>query len=161
MIIRDPELLQSLTETTMNVFDNKISDIMAKNYVLQTGLPIYKEVNIEENNLFNAVLGFFENMSFQIGKIEKDVIWTSDNPVILYGETSPVKVHDLLLPLSPRLVLTMKPYEETEKGLYNRLLFLNDIEGVNKSILRHCKRWVYSIKPFTDEEIEWINKARS
>ena len=160
MIIREPGLIQSLTETTSDIFKNQISDRMAKNLVLQTGLPIYKEIDVNESNLFNAVLGFVENMSFQIGKTDSDVIWTSDNPVFLYGDSDPVKVHDVLLPLSPRFVLTMKQYSKTERGLYNRFLILEDPKSVNRVIVNHCKRWIYSKEPFTDKQISWIKKAR-
>lgn len=160
MIIREPGLIQSLTETTSDIFKNQISDRMAKNLVLQTGLPIYKEINVEESNLFNAVLGFFEDMSFQIGKTDSDIIWTSDTPVFLYGDSNSVRVHAVLVPLSPCLVLTMKPYAQTERELYNRFLVLNDIKSVNRIIVSHCKRWIYSKEQFTDKQILWIKKSK-
>lgn len=162
MILRAPETLQELSETTKDIYNRNISDATAKNLVLQTGLPIYKKLDFKETTLFNAVLGLFEDMAFVIGITEQDVLLTSDKPVLVTGEHTPVKVLDVLLPITPNLILFMKPYANTNRELYNRLIRWNqkNIEAANKKMIRLCHRWIYSKSLLTEQQIKWISKLR-
>lgn len=162
MILRAPETLHELSETTKDIYNRNISDTTAKNLVLQTGLPIYKELDFKETSLFNAVLGLFEDMAFIIGITEQDSLLTSDKPVLVKGETNPVKVLDVILPITPNLILFMKPYANTNRELYNRLRIWDkkNIEAANKKMLRQCHRWIYSKSLLTEQQIKWISKLR-
>lgn len=163
MIVRNPDLLQTAQETALEFFGDQITEISARNLALHTCLPIYKALDTEEVNLLNPVMRLFDDMSFQIGVADKDAFWTSDNPVILYGTNQPVKLNIIVMPISPNIALYMKPYSHTRKGCYNRLTELRpeDIKYVNRAIVTHCKRWIYSKTPLTDKQIKWISNERS
>ncbi|MCR5020127.1 DUF4238 domain-containing protein [Ruminococcus sp.] len=162
MIVRDPDVLQAAQETALEFFGDQLTEISARNLALQTCLPIYKALDTEERNLLNPVMRFFDDMSFQIGVTDKDVLWTSDSPVVLFGNNQPVKLDEVVMPISPHIALYMKPYENTRKGCYNRLTELRpeDIKYVNRAVVMHCKRWIYSKAPLTDKQIKWIKRER-
>ncbi|MDE6706640.1 MAG: DUF4238 domain-containing protein [Oscillospiraceae bacterium] len=162
IIVRSPDVLQAAQETAMEFFGDQITKTSARNLALQTCLPIYKMLDIKERNLLNPVMGFFDNMSFQIGVADKDVFWTSDRPVILYGNNQLAKPDEVIMAISPHLALYMKPYKKTKQDRYNRLVSLDkkDIEYFNRAIVIHCKRWIYSKAPLTNSQIKWISKER-
>ena len=163
MIVRNPDILQTAQETALEFFGDQITEISARNLALQTCLPIYKALDTEERNLLNPLMWFFEDMSFQIGVADSEVFFTSDSPVILFGTNQPVKLDEVIMPISPNIVLFMKPYDNTRRGFYNRLTELRpeDIKYVNKAVVTHCKRWIYSQTPLTDKQIKWITKERA
>ena len=162
MIVRNPDVLQAAQETALEFFGDQITEISARNLALQTCLPIYKALDTEERNLLNPVMRFFEDMSFQIGVADSEVFFTSDSPVILFGTNQPVKLDEVIMPISPNIVLFMKPYDNTRRGFYNRLTELRpeDIKYVNRAVVTHCKRWIYSKAPLTDKQIKWIKRER-
>lgn len=161
-IIRNPDTLKAAYETAIELYGDNITEISAKNKALEYCLPIYRELSLDEKNILITFTKLLQNMSFQIGFTEKDAIWTSDNPVVLYGEQQPAKIEEVILALSPNLVLYMKPYEKTKKGCYNRLVELEskDIRLFNRDIIKNCKRWIYSQKTLTENQIKWIIKER-
>ena len=159
MIVRNPDTLQAVTETTVEYFDSNISDNRARNLAIIECLPLYKKLDYKEKNILNSVIKLFENMSFQICVTNKDVIYTSDKPVILLGEGIE-KIKSVYLPLSPRIFLKMLPYSQTKKECRNRLVALNDcdVKNINRMIVSHSKRWVYSKNSFTKKEIKLLIK---
>lgn len=72
MIVRNPDVLQAAQETALECFGDQITKISARNLALQTCLPIYKALDIEERNLLNPVMRFFEDMSFQVGVVNSE-----------------------------------------------------------------------------------------
>lgn len=163
IIIRSPDVLQAAQETTMEFFEDWITETSARNLALKTCLPIYKTLNAEERNPLNSAVRLISNKSFQIGATDKDVFWTSDSPVIIYGSNQPANIDKIIMPISPHLALYMKPYENTKNGFYNRLVKLDkkDVEYINSSVVTHCKRWIYSNAPLTSSQIKWISKERN
>ena len=163
VILRNPDILRVAQETAKEFFGDQLSGTEAKNLALLTCLPIYKDIDVQGRNILNSVMQWFENMSFQIGCAEKELLWTSDNPVILFGESCPVKPEQVFMPLSPKLVLFMKSMEKTNKECYNRLVSLEnqDVEFINEHIVMHSKRWIYSKSLLTEKQIKWISKKRS
>lgn len=163
LLVRNPEHLKIAQETAIELFEGKVSKNSAMNYALQMCLPIYNKINAEDKNLLNSVMRLFEDMSFQIGVADSEVLLTSDFPVVLYGTNHPTKIDEVIMPISSKIALYMKPYANTRRMFYNRLTGLckEDIQYVNRSIITHCNRWIYSKVPFTDKQIEWINEERS
>lgn len=162
IIIRSPDVLQAAQETTTEFFGGQMTEASARNLILQTCLPIYKMFDVKEKNILNSVMESLDNMSFQIGVADKYVFWTSDRPVILHGKNF-ANCNEVIMPIPPRLALYMKPYKNTKKGFYNRLVKLDkkDIEYINSSVVTHCKRWIYSNAPLTSSQIKWISKERN
>ncbi len=163
IIVRNPDILQTAQETALEFFGDHITEVSARNLALQACLPIYKTLDANERNILNSVIHFFDDMSFQIGITDKAVLWTSDNPVILFGNNQPAKLDEVVMSISPHMALYMKPYKNTRKEMYNRLTDLRpeDIRYVNSAIVTHCKRWIYSQTPLTDKQIKWITKERA
>lgn len=162
MIARKPEILQAGREVAKEIFGDTISDYIAKNISLLMLLPLFKEINPNDKNVLIKIMGFFEDMSFQIGVSKQLVFWTSDNPITLYGKIPPVKPDEVILPLSPCLVLYMKPYKITKPECDNRLVELRerDVEFVNHSTATHCQRWIYSHSPLSEKQKKWIAEQR-
>lgn len=163
IIGRNPDTLKIAQETVIDLLGDSITDISAKNIALQKCLPIYQEFNPEDKNLIMKFMKIFEDMSFQIGFSDKELLWTSDSPVVLFGNNETLKLDEAILPISPQLILYMKPYEKTTKERYNHLLKLNSADKTffNRDIVTHCKQWIYSKSPLTEKQIIWINKERS
>ena len=147
----------------MEFFGDRVPYILARNYVLQTCLPIYKALDVDERNLLNSIMRLFENMSFQIGITDREALLTCDNPAILFGNYHSAKLDKVIMPISPNLVLLMGPYENTRKHSYNRLIKLNyeDANTINRNVLKHCKRWIYSKALLTEKQIKWIINERA
>lgn len=162
LIVRKPEILQVGQEVAREMFGGSISEYTARNISLLMLLPLYKEIDPDDKNILVQIMRFFEDMSFQIGVTKQPVFWTSDNPLTLYGKIPPVKPDEVVLPLSSKLVLYMKPFEKTKPGYYNRLVELReyDVEFVNHSIAMHCQRWIYSQFPLSEEQKKWIAEQR-
>lgn len=162
LIIRNPEILNIAKDTALEFFGNQLSEVNARNFALNTCLPIYKDLDPNERNLLLSFMKPFEKMSYQIAVTGKEKIWTSDNPVILHGKNQPIKLDEVILSINPNLVLYMKPYEKTKRGCYNRLTKMNtqDIDFINGNIVMNSKRWIYTYTPLTDKQKKWIAKIR-
>lgn len=161
-ILRTPEILNMAQETALKCFKG-ISNSTAYNVALNTCLPVYKKLSLDEKNIFNTIIRSFENMSFQIGITSYNSrIITSDRPVILYGDCKLFKYDEAIFPLSSKILLCMKRLEETDHGYRNRLIPLKSdyIEYVNKQIAAHCKEWIYSEKELTNVQIKWIEGTK-
>lgn len=164
MILRRPDILKAAQDYAMEYFGNKVTEISARNFVLQTCLPIYKKLDVEEQNLLNPIMKFFDDMSFIIGVTDKRTILTSDNPIVLFRDNGE-NYHptEVILPLSSCSVLNMTSYSKTKRNCYNRLYKMKneDIRYVNQAVVTQCKRWIFSEAPLTDKMIRWITKERS
>ncbi len=161
-ILRSPEILEAGIETAKEVYGSKMSDYEAKNMTLRICLPIYREIKPEEKTALNELLTWFEDMSFQIGVADKDVLFTSDHPTILTGEYGTKDVEAVFLTISPRVVLFMHTFEKTPKGQRNCMVSLEKdaVKIVNGEIAARCKRWIYSKAPLTNEQIDLIKEGR-
>lgn len=166
LTLRNPDVLNIAQETADEILKihldaSEINKSMTRNIALQYCLPIYKELDVKERNILNAVMGLFEDMSFGIGVTDKECIFTSDNPVVVFGENSPVVFKLVILPLSPCLVLFMTPLKDIPRGCYNRLLALNSkfVQFVNLAVADRCKRWIYSKSLLTKKQIKLINEG--
>lgn len=161
-ILRNPEIINAAQETALEVFGESISDNSAHNLALKYCLPIYKELNLKDKNLLNSTIRLFEDMSFQIGVTDAEQILTSDNAVILHGTNFESKLEEAFFPLTPTMVLYMKPFHKTKKGYRNHLVYLDsdDVKYINQSIVEHCKKWIFSKTALTNKQIEWINKLK-
>lgn len=122
LILRNPEILKTAQETALEVYGNKIDANSAWNIGLKSCLPIYEEFDITKNTVLNSVMHFFDNMSFQICAADSNMLFTSDNPIFINGHDQPIIINEIILPISDRLALYMKPYEKTKKGFKNRLV---------------------------------------
>lgn len=161
-ILRNPEVINAAKETALEVFGEAISDNSAHNLALKYCLPIYKELNSNNKNLLNSTIRLFEDMSFQIAITDKDQILTSDNAIILHGYNFQTKLEEAFFPLSPKIVLFMKPFQKTKKECKNRLVYMDsdDIKYINRHIVKHCKKWIYSKTTLTDKQIKWIDNIK-
>lgn len=160
IILRNPKTITAVKDTVVETLGNQINDNLANNIALQNCLPIYKTLDQNERNLLNHMRKAIDDMSFQIVVSSEERIYTSDSPVILLGDNQTNKPNNVILPISPKIVLVMKKYEKTKFGLTNRLVRLEskDIDFLNAIIVTHCQRWIYSKTPFTKEQIQWIVK---
>ncbi len=144
----------------------KWGDILDKCYVrnltIMSLLPIYKKLFQTDNNIIFSKLHLFDEMSYLIGTTDNDSIFTSDNPVIMLWDDKLANLEEVIYPLSSRIILYMKPHNQTPKGFRNRMIHLEskDIEYINKVIVKLCKRWVYSKNALTESQIKWIMKER-
>lgn len=164
MILRRPDILKAAQDYTMEVFGNQVTEITARNFVLQTCLPIYKKLDVEEQNLLNPVMQFFDDMSFVIGVTDNKEILTSDNPIVFFRDNiEDYRPNEIILPLSSCSVLYMASYSKTKRNCYNRLYKMNnaDVKYVNEAVVTQCHRWIFSEAPLTDKMIKWITKERS
>ncbi len=160
-IIRDPEILKIMESTAMEHFGNKISKNGAHNLALMMGLPIYKELNLEEKNILNHILTMFGDKSFQIAVAKKDLILTSDNPIILRGTNEYNMPKEIVFPLTSRIVLHMKSIELTESDRINRLVVMADefVTRINQETVMHARKWVYSKSKMTEFQFnKWLLK---
>ena len=162
VIVRNPDILRVAQKDVMEFLGDQITEASARNLILQTCLPIYNTFDVKEKTILDYVMESLNNMSFQIGIADKYVFWTSDRPVILHGKNFD-NCNEVIMPISPHLVLYMKPYKNTKKGFYNRLIKLDKkfVEYINSSIVTHCKRWVFSNTLLTSGQIKWISKERN
>ena len=163
LILRNPEILKAAQETALEVFGTNIDTTSAWNIGLKSCLPIYEKFDITKNTVLNSVMRFFDNLSFQICVSDNEAFFTSDNPIFINGKNQPIIINEIILPISERLALYMKPYERTKKGFKNRLVQMdkNDIEYFNSATIANCKKWLYSKQPFTKEQIKQIMKIRN
>lgn len=161
-ILRNPEIINTTQETALEVFGESIPNNSARNLALKYCLPIWEKLELKHKNLLNSTMKLFEDMSFQIGITNKEQILTSDNAVILHGKNFDSKLEEAFFPLTPTMVLYMKPFQKTKKGYKNHLTYLDseDIKYINQSIVEHCKKWIFSKTALTSEQIEWINKIK-
>ena len=163
MILRHPDHLKAAQETTIDVLGDSITETQARNIALSYCLPIYKEIDVNESNLLNSTLKLFDNMSYQIGVTYKDELWTCDFPVILKGYNIQNIIYQVILPISSRIALYMKPRKITGFGYYNSLIYMEkeDTDFVNRLVVEHSKRWIYSKKMLTEKQIKRIHNVKS
>ena len=149
-------------ETAKELFGNEISDNAARTLTLQMCRPLFESLESKEQTILNALVAWFNGMSYQIGVLQEDLLLTSDQPLIIFGKVKPIKISKVFCPISPRVVIHMTPEDQTPKGCRNHIkpLSISDSEIINKEIILHCKRWIYSKQPLTDKQITMINKER-
>lgn len=162
LILRKPEILNAAQEIAKESFGENITDNISYNLSLNYCLPIYRCINPKDKNILNSALKLFENMTFQILTTSKDCIFTSDNPVILFGENGFKKIKDVFFPLTPRNILHMRPYESTKMELRNRMIYIEgkQMKSINSLIILRCKRWLFSKNELTPHQIRRIEKIR-
>ena len=170
LIVRNPNVLQEGTNLAIEILGDNITKNEARNIALKTCLPFDKELDVKDKNLLNPIMKIFEDMSFQVGLTNKELLWTSDSPVILYRsnreeyiDNYEMKADEVIIPLFPNIALLMRPFEKTRHDMYNRLVKLETekIKEINYSMATHCERWIYSKTPLTEKQIKWIKKERS
>ena len=162
LILRHPDILNAGIETAKESFGKEMEQFQAKNLTLKMCLPIYKMIDPNEKTILNVVFSWFENMSFQIYVSDKDVFFTCDHPAVIIGSYSPHHIEELYFPISPRIMLHMMPEDDTPKHYRNRMLPLSDkeIKIITREYSAHCRRWVYSKSPLSEQQIRMIDKGR-
>lgn len=162
LILRHPIILNAGIETAKESIGNGIQQYQAKNLTLQMCLPLYRKISIDEKNIFNEIISWFEEMSFQVYVSSKDVFFTSDHPVVIIGSHSPHHIEELFLPITPRIMLHMMPEADTPEFYRNRMLSLTNkaLKIICQEYSAHCNNWVYSKAPLTEQQIQMIEKGR-
>ena len=161
LVLRQPEVINAGIEIAKESFEN-ISKHRAKNLTLNMFLPIYRKIDEKEKNVLNVVMSWFDKLSFQVYVSDKDVFFTCDRPAVIIGKHNPHRISEVYLPISPRIMLNMIPEEKAPKGYRNRLMPLSDqqIMKANQEYSAHCKRWVYSKAPLTEQQVKMILDGR-
>lgn len=154
-ILRDPEILKLMKATAMECFGDMISEKEAHNLALMLALPIYKELNREEKNALNPILEMFEDKSIQVAVAKKDLILTSDNPILLHGTGKNNIPIEIIFPLTSKIVIYMKSINLTEPERVNRLVSMtNDFATcINQETVLHSRKWVYSKTKISESQI--------
>lgn len=151
---RDPDTLNNLKGTIRGIYGEKLPDNLVNNFALGLGLPVLKDYSQSEKKILNPIFKIFQDKSYQIAVAKDNLVWTCDNPVILLGpnEHTPMEI---LFPLTPKIVLYMKPIELTEPQRYNRMVQMTDefLNCINLEVLLHSKRWVISRKEITPIDV--------
>ena len=166
-IIRMPYFIDTGKDIAIDL-NKRIQPYQARNFSILTSLPIYKQIDDEEKNLFSYVAEWFTDMSFTILRSNSHDIFTSDNPIYIYSKNKNskevnVKPEKVIFPLTSNLVLYMLPIQKIKSEFKNRLypLLPERICEIRKSIASASMRWLYSYHPLTDTEIKEIRIARS
>lgn len=166
-IMRMPFLIDIGEKLALQINQN-IQPYQARNYALLSTFQFLTDGESEEKNLFFYIANWFTDMAFIILKSSAHNIFTSDNPIYIYGKNKlstdiEVKADKVIFPLAPDLVLYMIPIKTVRHDLKNRLLPMSDahLKEIQQSIASTAKRWLYSYSPLTEKEITLIRKVRN
>ena len=159
--LRVPGVIEMVQNEISKSCRKDINENILRNTALNLCLPVYKNLDIKEYNLVNYLFPYFENMAFLIGKSTGDHIYTSDNPLALLFDDDE-RLVKVIFPLSTDLALIMKPIDEIPRQARNRLIKLShgDVKFINKTIIRTCNRWIYTMEPIAKKQIKWIIRER-
>ena len=165
-IIRMPYFIDAGAEIAFDLYKG-IQPYQARNFSILTNLSIYQQLNDKEKNVFSYVAEWFTDMSFFILKSNSHDVFTSDNPIYIYGRNKyskdiNLKPEKVIFPLTSNLVLYMLPTCKVKPEFDNRLYSLSTerISEIHKSIASASNRWIYSYQPLTENEIKEIRIAR-
>ena len=161
--LRLPWFIDELETEIKNKYEDIFEETTVRNLAIIASLPIYKTLNNDDKNILLHYFDQLSNMAYYIGVSDDENIITSDNPATLLYDDNHDKLVEVILPLSSKIVLFMKPLSQTKLGFRNQLIRLTkeNIEYTNKITMKLCKRWIYSNQPLSQEQIDWIIKDRS
>lgn len=164
LIYRDPQTINygiAFLKTNNSFFDER----KARNYTLLNLLPISQDTEWNENTIIRTAVKNLSGMAFRIGIAEDDVVITSDRPVIQWSpEENELYNRPKLVafPLTSRLVLYLFPVENVEPIGRNCFFILSEeqIKDIQINVAVYARKWIYSRKPLSDEQLERVKEAR-
>ena len=164
LMYRNPETIEAGVKFLINE-NPEISFSRASNFTRLNLLPLGIDKSWDEKTIIRTALKNLEGMAFQVGVTEGDVFFTSDRPVIQYpsyNDNFPYTPKAVIFPLTSRIVLYLYPKEDVSQTAQNCLFQLDQerIRAIQHNISVYARRWIYSRKPLTEEQVFIIKAAR-
>lgn len=163
-LLRIPQVLQVVEETSLDILGNGINEKQAKNIARMTCLPFFKEIKIDDKEavLFNSLLEPMLNMTFGVRVDRSGLIITSDMPVYIYSKEFPCKEYGkIIFPISSQLCLFLFGGEVKKKYPKNFLFPVEEVvrEEIIKSMAYTSFEKIYSNHRLNKSELRYINEA--
>ena len=164
LLYRNPETIEAGVKFLINE-NPEISFSRASNFTRLNLLPLGIDKSWDEKTIIRTALKNLEGMAFQVGVTEGDVFFTSDRPVIQYpsyNDNFPYTPKAVIFPLTSRIVLYLYPKEDVSQTAQNCLFQLDQerIRAIQHNVSVYARRWIYSRKPLTEEQVFIIKAAR-
>jgi len=166
-IMRMPNFIEMGEEIALQINQN-IQPYEARNFTLLSSFQFLTEAESNEKNLFFYIANWFADKTFIILKSNTHNIFTSDNPIFMHSKNKystdiELKPDKIIYPLSSNLVLYMLPLKEMPHNCRNRLFPMSSehLREIHQSISVTAKRFLYSYRSLTNDEICIIKEARA
>lgn len=164
MYTRNPQTINLAKETANECFGKELSSNTCDNIAILSCLPIYKKFNENDKSLLMMLIDkYFSNKAFHIYVSTNACFWTSDFPVILFGDNNCNRVDAIYFPLSSRLALELIDIDSLDDTTCKNILIEADAKYIferNLNIASNCVRWIYSEKELSEYEIKRARKAK-
>lgn len=163
-LLRMPQILQAVAETSLEILGSEINEKQAKNIARMFCLPFFKEIELDdrETNIFYSLLEPMMTMSFGIGVDRRGCIITSDKPVYICSREFPCREYEkIVFPISSQICLFL--FGGDEKKIYRKNFLFPIDEGVKEEILKSITYSsfgkLYSNHSLNRQELRYINEV--
>ena len=166
-IMRNPNVIKAAVDVTNDFFGNQLSQNKIQALAMSQCLPFFNEMKPEDTSAFSVFLKPLLDMKIALGVDEGGTIFTSDNPVCCYSShrdnlSEATEYDEVVMPLTPKLVLFLLGGEVAKKHDRNRLFPLNpeNLDFVKRTTAYNAQSWIFSQNTLTENDRAIIEQAR-
>ena len=164
LMFRDPDTID-LGIKSLHASNPDIDIKDARNYTLYNLLPLGVDSEWDKKTIIRTATERLSGMAFQIGITTEDVIITSDRPYVVWPSDkneSYNRPKAIIFPLTSRLVLYLFALNDADaiKRSFFTKLSEEQIKDIQENVTVCAKKWLFSRKPLTEEQMERVKEAR-
>ena len=163
-IVRNPITLSGVKAIIQDETQGYFSELEAQNLAVALCLPFFQDPNKQDLNPLKFFLAMLSTKTISVVYVETDNLFTSDHAV--YGSRRPedefYQFERLWFPISSNCALIFSDPKTVDRTMRNRIISVTEeeVRNQNKGIAYIAAQMVLSKHPFSDEDIELIEKAR-